>query len=452
MTPDLVVRGQRVLAAAGIQPAAIHVRDGKIVALTPYSEVPEGASVFDAGPSVVMPGLVDTHVHINEPGRTDWEGFATATRAAAAGGVTTLIEMPLNSIPATTTREALQAKVEAARGQCWVDVGFWGGVVPGNAAELRALFAAGAFGFKCFLVPSGVPEFEHVTESDLREALPELASLGAVLLVHSELPGPIEKATTAGAKADPRRYSTWLAARPREAENQAIAWLIRASRETGARIHVVHLSSSDALPMLRRARQEGLPISVETCHHYLTFAAEDLGDGATEFKCAPPIRERENREKLWSALGEGLIDFVATDHSPCPPAMKCGESGDFLRAWGGISSLQLSLPALWTQARSRGHAVERLAEWLCRAPAELAGLHRRKGTIAVGYDADLVVWNPEAAFTVEPARLYHRHRLTPYRGRTLQGGVEATFLRGEKIYERGAFVGTPRGAILRRES
>ena len=450
MTSDLVVRGRRMVTPAGVQPAAVHVHEGKIAAVAGYDEAPAGVPVFDAGASVVMPGVVDTHVHINEPGRADWEGFDTATRAAAAGGITTLIDMPLNSIPPTTTAQAMDAKLEAARGKCWVDVGFWGGVVPGNAADLGRLYAAGVFGFKCFLVPSGVPEFEYVDETHLRAALPELASLGAVLLVHAELPGPIDVATASAASADARRYSTWLASRPREAENQAIALLARLSRETRARVHIVHLSSSDALPVLKRAREDGLPISIETCHHYLTLAAEGVPDGATEFKCAPPIREQENREKLWAALEEGLIDQVVTDHSPSPSALKCCDSGDFLKAWGGISSLQLSLPVLWTQAQSRGYGAEKLAEWLCRAPARLAGLDKRKGSIAVGYDADLVVWNPEAIHDVEPEELHHRHKLTPYRGRTLHGVVEATFLRGEKVFERGRFVGPARGEILRR--
>ena len=449
MAPDLVVRAQNVVTSAGVLPAAVHIQAGRISAVSGFGEVPSGVPVFDAGQSVVMPGVVDTHVHINEPGRTDWEGFDTATRAAAAGGVTTLIDMPLNSIPPTTTCEALEMKMEAARGRCWVDVGFWGGAVPGNAPELSRLFAAGVFGFKCFLVPSGVPEFEHVDETHLRAALPELASLGAVLLVHAELPGPIEKAA-ANATAKARQYRTWLSSRPREAEDQAIALLARLSRETRARIHVVHLSSSDALPALRQAREDGLPLSVETCHHYLTLAAEDVHDGATEFKCAPPIREEENREKLWAALEDALIESVVTDHSPSPPALKCCDSGDFLRAWGGISSLQLSLPVLWTQARSRGHGVDKLAEWLCRAPARLAGLDKRKGSVAVGYDADLVVWDPDATVEVKPEGLHHRHKLTPYRGRTLHGVVEATFLRGQKIFERGHFLGPARGELLRR--
>ena len=331
----LVIRSQRVLTEGELRPASIAVQDGVIAAIGGFEEFGSGGDHHDFGEAVVMPGLVDTHVHINEPGRAEWEGFATATRAAAAGGVTTLIEMPLNSIPATTTVEVFRAKVAAAEGRLAVDVGFWGGVVPGNTAELRALYEAGVFGFKCFLAPSGVPEFAAVGESELREALPVLSSLGAVLLVHSELPGPIEEASAEVRGDDPRRYSTWLKSRPRAAENEAIALLIRLSWEFDARVHVVHLSSSDALPCLRRARAEGAKITVETCPHYLTLTAEEIRDGATEFKCAPPVRRRANREQLWHALADGSIDLVATDHSPCPPAMKCRETGDFMRAWGG---------------------------------------------------------------------------------------------------------------------
>ena len=451
MNPDLVVRSRQVVTSEDVGPASIHIRSGKIAALGSYDEAPGGCPVFDAGESVVMPGLVDTHVHINEPGRTEWEGFASATRAAAAGGVTTLIEMPLNSIPATTTKQALEEKVSTAQGQCHADTGFWGGVVPGNAGDLRGLYQVGAFGFKCFLVPSGVPEFVCVTEADLRAALPELSSMGAVLLAHSELPGPIESAAATLKGADPKKYSTWLQSRPREAENRAIELLIRLSQEFKVPVHIVHLSSSDALPAIRRAKEEGVSLTVETCPHYLTFAADEIPDGATEFKCAPPLRERENQEKLWTALEDGLIDFVATDHSPCPPEMKGREAGDFLQAWGGIASLQLSLPAVWTQARQRGFALRKMTEWLCRAPARLAGLENRKGTIAVGYDADLVVWNPEAEFVVEPEKLHHRHKLTPYLGRELYGVVGATFLRGKKIYSEGSFSGDPAGTILKRE-
>jgi allantoinase len=451
MTPELVVRSSRVVTPEGMCPAAVHIHDGKITGVHAYEEVPAGSELFEASLSVVMPGVVDTHVHINEPGRTSWEGFERATRAAAAGGITTLIDMPLNSIPATTTRAALEEKLEAARSQCWVDVGFWGGVVPGNKGELRALHEAGLFGFKCFLVPSGVSEFEHVSEEDLRAALEELASLGAVLLVHAELPGPIERAeAAASARWAETRYQSWLAARPRAAENQAIELLIELSRAYRARLHVVHLSSSDALPLLQKAKAEAVPITAETCPHYLCFAAEEIPDGATDYKCAPPIRERENRERLWRGLAAGVIDLVASDHSPSPPDMKCTESGDFLRAWGGISSLELSLPAVWTEASARGFGAAHLADWMCRAPAQLAGLDGRKGTIAPGTDADLVVWNPETTFRVESTQLHHRHKLTPYAGRILRGEVEATFLRGEKIFDRGCFSAGPVGAILRR--
>jgi allantoinase len=449
-TPDLIVRGKRVITPEGEKPAAIHVRGGVIEAVSPIDDIPGGSAVHDAGELIVMPGLVDTHVHINEPGRTDWEGFSTATRAAAAGGVTTLIEMPLNSIPATTTAAAFREKAAAAAGKLWVDVGFWGGIVPGNAAELRPLWEAGVFGFKCFLVPSGVEEFPPVTETDLRGVAGALAELGAPLLAHAELPDAISEAMEGHSKSNPRRYATWLASRPEEAENQAIALLLRLCREFALRIHVVHLSASSAISQLVQAKSDGLAVSVETCPHYLTFTAEEIRDGATEFKCAPPIRDNDNREKLWAALGDGIIDLVATDHSPCPPLMKGLEDADFMRAWGGIISLQLSLPALWTQARSRGYAVPRIAAWQCANPARLAGIEKRKGVIAVGCDADLVIWNPESMFTVDPAQLHHRHKITPYAGRELAGVVETTYLRGRKIYEHGEFSAAPIGRVLRR--
>jgi allantoinase len=430
---DLVVRGRRVIlpGAPDAAPASIHVQHGVIAAITPSDEAPAGVPVFDAGDWVVMPGIVDPHVHINEPGRADWEGFSTATRAAAAGGVTTLIEMPLNSVPATTSAEAFRAKLAATAGKLHVDAGFWGGVIPGNTAELRPLWEAGVFGFKCFLVPSGVDEFPHVTEKDLRAAMPVLAELGAPLLVHAELPGPIERIEKAapGSKGAATRYATWLASRPPEAETEAIALVQQLSREFNVHVHVVHLSAAAAVPLLAEAREKGTKFSVETCPHYLTFAAEDIPDAATEFKCAPPIRDKDNREKLWAALGDGLIEFVATDHSPCPPELKCRESGDFLKAWGGIASLQLELPAVWTLAQQRGHSVQQVVEWLCGRPAKLAGLGGQKGTIAVGCDADFVVWNPEGKFRVQPSELYQRHKLTPYAGMEMRGVVEATFLR-----------------------
>jgi allantoinase len=406
--------------------------------------------------AMLLPGLVDTHVHINEPGRADWEGFRTATRAAAAGGVTTLVEMPLNSIPATTTRAALDLKRAAAVGQCYVDVGFWAGLVPGNTAELHGLFEGGVFGFKCFLVPSGVDEFAHVAETDLGAAMPELARMGALLIVHAETPAPIEAALSQieAAHADDtsaRRYETFLRSRPKAAEDEAVALMIRLARETGARVHIVHHSSSTSLPLLAAAKAEGLPFTAETCPHYLTFAAEDVPDGATEFKCCPPVRERENREQLWDALDAGALDMIVSDHSPCPPELKRRAEGDFLKAWGGIASLQLRLPAVWTEARARGHAIERVSEWVAAAPARLVGLEGRKGAIRAGCDADLVVFRPDEQFRVEPGMLRHRHKLTPYAGRTLSGAVEATYLRGALIYERGEFKGeAARGALLAR--
>ena len=453
--PELVIRGSNVVMPNSLGPASIHIRDGRIAAVAPFAEVPDGCALVEADEeSFIIPGLVDTHVHVNEPGRTEWEGFWTATRAAAAGGITTIVEMPLNSIPPTVDVEGLRAKLAAAEGQCWMDVGFWGGVVPGNLENLRPLFEAGVVGFKCFLVHSGVDEFPNVTERDLQAALPELKEMGAVLIVHAEVPEPIERAArmlAESAEADPRQYATFLRSRPREAENEAIALMIRLSRETGARVHIVHHSSADALASLRRAKDEGLQITAETCPHYLTFSAEEIPDAATEFKCCPPIRERENRERLWQALGENLIEMIVSDHSPCPPAMKLRESGDFLQAWGGISSLQLRLPVVWTAARERGFSVARIVEWLSSAPARLVSMEKRKGTIAVGCDADVVIWNPSKTFTVEPEGLHHRHKLTPYAGMKLSGVVEKTFLRGELIYERGRFpLQQPIGRLLLR--
>jgi allantoinase len=439
LTPDLVVRGRRVATPDGIAPASIHIEAGTITAVRAWEEVPGGAAVIEAGEAVVMPGLVDTHVHINEPGRTDWEGFETATRAAAAGGITTLVDMPLNSIPATTTREALRAKVEAAQGRCRVDVGFWGGVVPGNAGEIAGLLEDGVLGFKAFLVPSGVDEFEHVEEADLREALPELARRGAVLLAHAELPGPIEAAAGVWEEQGPDAYDRYLRSRPDAAETEAIDLLLRLCRETGARVHIVHLATAEALPALREARRKGLPVTVETCPHYLTFAAEEVPDGAVEIKCAPPVRSRENRERLWQALGAGDIDLIASDHSPSPPERK---RGSFREAWGGIASLQLALPAVWTGARERGFSLPDVVRWMSLNPARLAGL-RNKGSILPGFDADLVIWEPETAFRVEPEALQHRHKLTPYAGRTLNGAVRRTLLRGRTVYDGGGFPGQP---------
>ena len=448
-TPNLVIRGPRVVLPDSIAPASIHIVDNAIASVGLYESVPADCELIEAnGASLVMAGLVDTHVHINEPGRTEWEGFATATRAAAAGGVTTLVDMPLNSIPPTTTVAGLREKLAAANGKCSVDVGFWGGVIPGNAGELAALSGAGVVGFKCFLIHSGVDEFPNVTEDDLRRALPELSKLGALLIVHAEVPGPISRTGISAENVSPAEYATFLASRPRAAEDEAVALMIKLSGEFGARVHIVHHSSADSLGMLRNAKGAGIKITAETCPHYLTFAAEEIADGATEFKCCPPIRERENREQLWTALGEGTIDMVVSDHSPCPPAMKLPESGNFLQAWGGISSLQLRLPIVWTESKRRGFSLDNLARWLCSAPAKLVGLEGRKGLIAEGYDADLVIWNPEKQFRVEANGLQHRHKLTPYQDRVLDGVVEKTFLRGRKIYDNGEFIGEPRGLLL----
>ncbi len=437
MDSRLVLRSERVVTPEGVRPATVQVREGRIERVGGPDEIPTRFPLIDCGDSVVMPGVVDTHVHINEPGREDWEGFRTATSAAAAGGVTTLVDMPLNSIPATTTREALRFKRASAAGKCAVDVSFWGGVVPGNTAELTGLLEDGVLGFKCFLVPSGVEEFRHVGEADLREAMPVLARHGSVLLVHAELPGPIEAAARVWDGAGPeglREYERYLLSRPDAAEVEAVELMIRLCRETGCRVHIVHVASADVLPLLRAARQEGLPVTAETCPHYLTFAAEEIPDGGVAFKCAPPIRSRENRELLWEALRDGVIDLVASDHSPCPPEMKKVEAGDFQSAWGGIASLQVGLPAVWTGARERGFTVADVAEWMCAAPARLAGLEGRKGTIAPGYDADLVVWDPEASFEVDLTRLRHRHKITPYAGRTLHGVVRRTLVRGEDVF------------------
>jgi allantoinase len=441
-----IIRSQRVVLPDGVRPATVIVNNGKIVAIGDHTQDSmTGASLIDAHSMVVMPGLVDTHVHVNEPGRTDWEGFETATQAAAAGGVTTIVDMPLNSIPSTNNVTALDAKRQAAKGRVHVDVGFWGGVVPGNAAEIEPLARAGVRGYKCFLSPSGVDEFEHVAESDLRAAMPIVAATGLPLLVHAEWPAQLLEPDK---HADPRSYATWLHSRPPRAEQAAIDLMIALAARSGAHVHIVHLASADALPSIVKAREEGVQLTVETCPHYLAFCAEEIRDGATAWKCAPPIRERDHRERLWQALKAGDIDLVATDHSPAPPDLKHFDDGNFVAAWGGIASLQISLPVMWTQAQRRAIPIERVAEWMCAAPARLAGLADRKGAIKVGLDADFVIMDPERGLTVDASRLYHRHPVTPYDGAQLRGLVTMTMLRGEVVYENGECIGAPVGRLL----
>lgn len=449
MPHDLIVRGRRVITPGGECAADVCVQDGRIVALAAHGAGGDAQEVVDAGEGVVLPGLVDTHVHVNEPGRTEWEGFRTATRAAAAGGVTTLVDMPLNSIPPTVDRAGLAAKRAVSEGKLWVDVGLWGGVVPGNTPELAPLFREGLPGFKCFLVPSGVDEFPHVSEADLRTALPVIAELGAVLLVHAEAPGPIEAAEkrVRASNPDPRAYSTYLATRPPEAEVEAIEQLVRLARDTGARIHVVHFACADAIETLAKAKAEGLALSAETCPHYLFFDAESIEDGATAFKCAPPIRERRHGVALREALGAGVIDFLVSDHSPCVPALKKTESGSFLEAWGGIASLQLGLSIAHSLGREHGITLTQIARWMCERPARMAGLAPQKGTIAVGSDADLAIFDPEARWVVRGKELAQRHPTTPYEGRELTGRVIETFLGGRRVYRDGEFSSEPLGAL-----
>lgn len=441
-----VVRSQRVVTGGSVKPASIHVTDGKITRVGDWNDVP--SDVVDYGDLAILPGIVDTHVHLNEPGRTEWEGFETATQAAAMGGVTTLVDMPLNSIPPTTTRDGFAAKRDAARGKVAVDVGFWGGVVPGNQRELAGLVADGVRGFKCFLVDSGVEEFGWVGETELLPAMQILSGLGVPLLVHAEVAGPIDAASAQLANADPRRYETYLASRPPAAEEQAIKLVTRLCRETRARTHIVHHSAASALPLLREARGEGLPLSAETCPHYLHFTAERIPDGATPFKCAPPIRDAANREELWRALADGVLDFVASDHSPCSPNLKAMEVGDYMRAWGGVAGLQLALPVVWTEASARGHTLVDIARWMSAGPAALAGLTGKKGAITVGNDADFIVFDDNATHTVQPAEIMHRHKVTPYAGENLRGAVQATYLRGQQIAGRGKLESLDSGALL----
>jgi len=446
----------RVVTSQGIRRAALLLEDGPadaacgvVRAVCEVGDLPAGADVVDFGERALLPGLVDSHVHINEPGRTEWEGFATATRAAAAGGYTTLVDMPLNCLPETTTVAALELKRAAAAGQCMVDWAAWGGCVADNQAHLLPLARAGVPGFKCFLIYPGCEGFTMIDREQLERALPALAESGLPLLVHAELAGPIVAASESLRDADWRKFSTYLASRPDEAELQAIRLMIRLSRQYGARIHIVHLATSQALADLNAARAEGLPITAEACPHHLHFAAEDIPDGATLFKCTPPIRGRANREALWQGLRTGSIDLIATDHSPCPPEMKRLDEGRFDLAWGGIASLSIALPVVWTDAARRGFSLEDVARWMSSTPAALAGLGDRIGSLEAGRDANFVVFDPEAEFVVTPEKLHYRHAISPYMGETLKGVVDATYLRGEPVFQAGKFIPGARGRELK---
>ncbi|GAA0313433.1 allantoinase AllB [Streptomyces polychromogenes] len=441
---ELVLRSTRVITPEGTRAASVAVAGGKIAAVLPYeAEVPAGARLEDFGDDVLLPGLVDTHVHVNDPGRTEWEGFWTATRAAAAGGITTIIDMPLNSLPPTTTVGNLRVKQEVARTKAHVDVGFWGGALPDNVKDLRPLHDAGVYGFKCFLSPSGVDEFPLLDQEQLATSLAEITGFGGLLIVHAEDPHHLESAP----QNPGPKYADFLASRPQDAENTAIQNLIDQAKRLDARVHVLHLSSASALPLIAAAKAEGVRITVESCPHFLTLTAEEVPDGATEFKCCPPIREAANQDVLWDALADGTIDCVVSDHSPSTADLK---TGDFATAWGGISSLQLGLPAIWTEARRRGRTLEDVVRWMSTAPAALAGL-AQKGAIEAGRDADFAVLAPEETFTVDPAELHHRNQVTAYAGKTLHGVVKSTWLRGAQIADHGTPT-EPTGLLLERQN
>lgn len=432
---ELAIGSSRIVRPdRSVRPGVVLAGGGRIVDVVEVADAPQGWE--DLGNLAILPGLVDAHVHVNEPGRTHWEGFDSATRAAALGGVTTVVDMPLNCLPPTTTLAALEHKRDAAAGKLHVDVAFWGGAVPGNEDELEALCAAGVLGFKAFVCDSGVPEYDAIDLTALEDLLALTARMGVPLIVHAEDPAELRSPSP---DADPRVYATWLDSRPAGAEEAAVAALIAAARTTGARVHVLHVSAAGAARTIAEARADGVAVTAETCPHYLTIAAEEVPDGATDHKCAPPIRDRANQQLLWEALRSGALDAVVSDHSPCPPQDKQPDSGDFVRAWGGIASLQIGLPVVWSAARPRGFGLGDVAAWMSEGPARIAGLEG-KGAIAPGMDADLVVLDPEAGFRVNPDSLAHRHPVTPYRGRDLTGVVRRTYLRGTCIARDGTLV------------
>ena len=449
---SLALHCERVLIEGEIRPATVLVAGGKVSAILDYQARTRADTVETIGSGVLIPGLVDTHVHINEPGRTEWEGFNTATRAAAAGGITTVVDMPLNCSPVTTTAAALAQKMESLQGKLWVDCGFWGGVVPDSLEDLDELIRAGVLGVKSFTIHSGIHEFPQVDESHLRRAIRTLAVHRVPYLIHAELDTENNEPPVIG-----NRYQSFLASRPRRWEDDAIELLIRLAREAAsegvqARLHVVHLSSADALEALRAAQDSGLEISAETCPHYLTLFAESIPDGKTLFKCCPPIREDENRERLWQGLANGTIGFVVSDHSPCTPQLKHIDSGDIENAWGGISSLQFGLSLIWTEALERGYSLEQIVDWMATRPAVFAGLGERKGRIAVGYDADFCVFDDAADYVISAEMIKYRHHITPYEGRRVRGVVKRTFVRGREVFAAGDILNTPIGEPLLRNS
>lgn len=434
------IHSNRVIMPHGIYEATLIIEAGTISMVIDGKADSKEVGVLDVGDSILMPGVIDPHVHINEPGREDWEGFDSATRAAAAGGITTLIEMPLNADPVTTTVEALEAKINAAQGKLHVNCGFWGGIVPENVGNLEPLLQSGVFGIKAFLVDSGLNDFKNVDESDLKRGMQTIAKYDMPLLVHAEIETPFEH-------DDIVDYNTYLKSRPKKWEGDAIKLMIDLCRRYKCRTHIVHLSSQNALSKIRSAKNGGLPFTVETCPHYLVFNAESIPANNTLYKCAPPIREESNSEQLWQAIIRDEIDFITSDHSPAPPELKHLDDHNFKKAWGGIAGLQFLLPAFWTGASAHNIDLTTVCKLLCEAPAEFVGLSK-KGKIAPGFDADLVVWDPESNVDTSPEAIHHKHKATPYSDLLMKGNVLRTYVGGELVYQDGDFPGLAKGKVL----